>query len=359
MPFADTRESEKAEIGSDGHGQGGFMKSRFALLVALLITALLSNALPVSSAPVQFEGKVITIVVGYAPGGGYDRMARLLAKHLPKHIPGKPAITVENRPGASSMIAANHVFNRAQPDGLTIGTFNRGLPFAQITKLEGMRLDLRKFSWIGSAAVESSVFAIRSDLPYKSYNDVRNLKEPLNLGGTGPASSSHQFPLILTAYLNLNARIITYPSNADVFLGIERKELDGLGATYSSITPLVERGVVRPLIRGRAVEPGIEQLPVNEDLTTDKRGKTIMAMLNAADEIGRPFVAPPATSPEIMGILREAFAKAARDPELKAEAAKVKMSVEYVPANRTVEILNFLLEQPPDVVKEFSKYVKF
>ena len=335
------------------------MKLKFALAVALWISVLCSNARIVAAAPAQFEGKVITIVVGYAPGGGYDRMARLLAKHLPKHLPGKPAITVENRPGAGSVIAANHVFNRAQSDGLTIGTFNRGLPFAQLTKLEGLRIDLKKFAWIGSAAVESSVFAIRGDLPYKTYNDVRNLKEPLNLGGTGPASSSHQFPLILTAYLNLNARIITYPSNADVFLGVERKELDGLGATYSSIIPLVDRGVVRPLIRGRAVEPGIEQLPVNEDLTNDPRGKTIMAMLNAADEIGRPYVAPPATSPEIMAILRDGFAKAARDPELKAEAAKVKMSVEYVPAKRVSEVLNFLLDQPPDVVKEFSKYVKF
>ena len=152
------------------------MKPKFALASALWITVGFSNAWPIVAAPAPFEGKVITIVVGYAPGGGYDRMSRLLAKHLPKHIPGKPVITVENRPGASSMIAANHIFNRAQSDGLTIGTFNRGLPFAQLTKLEGLRLDLRKFAWIGSAAVESSVFAIRSDLPYKTYNDLRNLK---------------------------------------------------------------------------------------------------------------------------------------------------------------------------------------
>jgi tripartite-type tricarboxylate transporter receptor subunit TctC len=220
-------------------------------------------------------------------------------------------------------------------------------------------LDLRKFSWIGSAAVESSIFAIRSDLPYKSYNEVRDLKQPLNLGGTGPASSSHQFPLILTAYLGLNAKIITYPSNADIFLAIERKELDGLGATYSSVIPLIERGVIRPLIRGRAVEPGIESLPVNEDLTKDKLAVTIMAMLNAADEIGRPFVAPPGTPPEIMAVFRDAFAKVSRDAELIAEAKKVKMSVEYVPASKASEILNFLLGQPPEVVKEFSKYVKF
>jgi tripartite-type tricarboxylate transporter receptor subunit TctC len=335
------------------------MKLESAGVLTAFLSVVFLNAPSLEAAAPSYEGKVITIVVGYAPGGGYDRMARLLAKHLPKYIPGKPAITVENRPGAGSMIAANYVYNRAQPDGLTIGTFNRGLPFAQLTKLEGMRLDLRKFSWIGSAAAESSVFAVRGDLPYKTYNDVRNAKEPLNIGGTGPSSSSHQFPLVLTAYLGLKAKIITYPSNADVFLAIERKELDGLGASYSSLIPLVERGVVRPLIRGRAVEPGIENLPVNEDLTKDKMAVTIMAMLNAVDEIGRPYVAPPGTPPEIMGLLRDAFAKVGRDPDLIAEAKKVKMSVEYVPAAKVSEILNFLLAQPPEVVAEFSKYVKF
>jgi tripartite-type tricarboxylate transporter receptor subunit TctC len=335
------------------------MQRRLAGLIVGFLSAIGVVIHAAEAAAPYYEGKVITIIVGYAPGGGYDRMARLMGKHLPRFIPGNPSIVIQNTPGAGSMIAANNIFNRAQPDGFTLGTFNRGLPFAQLTKLEGLRLDLRKFSWIGSAAVESSVFAVRSDLPYKTYHDVRSLKQPLNLGGTGPSSSSEQFPLILMAYLGLNAKVITYPSNADIFLAIERKELDGLGATYSSIVPLVERGVLRPLIRGRAVEPGIENLPVNEDLTTDKLAKTVMGMLNAADQIGRPFVAPPGTPPEVMKVLRDAFAKAAKDPEVVAEATKVKMSVQYVPANEVLGILNFLLNQPPEVVKEFSKYVKF
>src|SRR4030042_3483351 len=134
-----------------------------------------------------YEGKRMIIIVGYGPGGGYDRLARLLAKHLPKYIPGKPSIIVENMPGADSMIAANHLYNIAKPDGLTIGTFTRGLPFAQLTKVDGVKYDLTKYSWIGSSAVEAIILVIRADLPYKTFHDLQKTRAPIPMGGTGAA----------------------------------------------------------------------------------------------------------------------------------------------------------------------------
>jgi len=125
-----------------------------------------------------YEGKVISIIVGFTPGGGYDRLSRILAKHLPEFIPGKPTILVQNVPGAGSMIAANQLYNLSKPDGLTIGIFNRGLPFAQLLKAEGVKFDLAKYSWLGSAAVETATLALRSDLPFKTVDDILKAKDP-------------------------------------------------------------------------------------------------------------------------------------------------------------------------------------
>lgn len=335
------------------------MKKLF--LCFLIIFSIFFISVPfgdILAAP-YYEGKRITIVVGYGPGGGYDRIARLLAKHLPKYIPGKPTIIIENMPGADSIIAANHIYHIAKPDGMTIGAVNRGLPFAQLLKAEGVRFDLTKFSWIGSAAVEAIVLALRSDLPFKTFNDIQNAKSPIMLGATGPASSGSQFPLLLKEYLGVNLKIITYPSSSDVMLAIERKEVDGRGASYSSVKPSIDRGGLHAFIRGRVSEAGIERLQVDEDLCTDKKGKILMAMRSAPDRIGRPYIAPPRTPSEVMNILRDAFAKAAKDPELQAEAKKLGMEVEYVSGDECLKVLNNLFNQPEDIVKEFSIYVKF
>ncbi len=308
-----------------------------------------------------YEGKRMTIIVGYGPGGGYDRLARLLAKHLPKYIPGKPSIIVENMPGADSMIAANHLYNIARPDGLTIGTFNRGLPFAQLLKAEGARFDITKYAWIGSAAIEATVLALRTDMPYKTFTDLTNAKETVMIGATGPGDpATYSFPILLKEYLKLNLKLVTgYTSSADIMLAVERKEVDGRGASYSSMRPFIERGLVRPLIRGRVSELGIENLPVDEDLTNDNKEKTIMAMRSAPERIARPYVAPPKTPPDVINILRDAFAKVAKDPELKEDSKKSMMTVEYIPVEECLKVANYLLNQPDDIVKEFSKYVKF
>src|SRR5919198_2211282 len=141
------------------------MRCKLGLLLAL---ALAAGAHAQTS---PYAGKTLTIIVGYKPGGGYDATARLLARHLPKHIPGKPTVIVQNMPGGNSIIAANQVYNVSKPDGVTIGTFNRNLPIAQLTRVQGVKFDITKFQWIGSAANESTILAIRSDLPYKTFED--------------------------------------------------------------------------------------------------------------------------------------------------------------------------------------------
>ncbi len=333
--------------------------ARYIPVFCLVISFFLFSSLALGAPAPYYERKVVTITVGYGPGGGYDRMARLLAKHLPKHIPGKPSVIVENMPGADSMIAANHLYNIAKPDGLTIGTFNRGVPFAQLLKAPGAKFDMTKYSWIGSAATEATALSILTSLPYKTYDELQKSKKLIHLGSMGPADSSGQFPMMLQEYTGLNMKMIIYPSSADCMLAVERKELDGRGGSYSSLKPFIDRGLVRVLVRGSVSDPGIANLPVDEDLATNKMGKTVMAMRSASDLIGRPYVAPPKTPPEIMSILRDAFYKAANDPEVKVEATKMMMDVNYVPAEEALKIVKNVLSQPEEIVKEFSKFVKF
>jgi tripartite-type tricarboxylate transporter receptor subunit TctC len=315
---------------------------------------------PAADAAPFYEGKTITIVVGYKPGGGYDRTARLLARHLPKHIPGKPTIIVQNMPGANSLIAANHVYSVAKPDGLAIGTFNRNLPLAQLTKVEGVKFDMTKFAWIGSAASESTILTIRSDLPYKTFEELKKADKPVVIGSTGPGANTHDFPLLLKEFLGLNLKIVSgYSSSADIMLAIERKEVDGRAGSYTSLRPFLDRGLVRPLVRARAVEPGIEKLPVDEDLAPSPRARAIMALRSAPEVIGRPYVMPPGTPEDLVRTLREAFQKVAKDPELTDEAKKAKMEIEYVSGDEALKIIREVLAQPKDIVEEFAKYIKF
>jgi len=334
------------------------MRHSLALGAVLLGLAVVPQTGAAQSAP--YEGKTITIVVGFKAGGGYDRTARILARHLPKYLPGKPNVIVQNMPGANSITAANHVYAVAKPDGLTIGTFNRNLVLAQLTNVPGVKYDMTKFAWIGSAASETTVLAIRSDLPFKSFDELRKSGKPLVIGATGPGANTYDFPLLLKEFLGVNFKIVSgYSSSADIMLAIERKEVDARAGSYTSLRPFIDRKLVHPVVRARAVEAGIEQLPVDENLAPNSRAKAIMALRSAPEVVGRPYVMTPGTPDALLKLVREAFAAALKDPELVAEATKAKMELEYTSGEETLKILTEVLSQPKDVVDEFSKYIKF
>jgi tripartite-type tricarboxylate transporter receptor subunit TctC len=323
-------------------------------LTRTIITAFLFFAVLIAPQALEakpyYEGKILSIIVGYAPGGGYDRMARLLSKHLPRFIPGKPVVLVQNMPGASSMIAANYLYSVAKPDGLTIGTFNRYVTLAQLLKLEGVRFDLTKFAWIGSASVEAAVFTLRTDLPFRFVDDLKRAKEPIYIGNTGEIDTGSQFVPLLKELMGPNVKFVTYPQTADIMLALERKEVAGYG---------IDRGMIRPLIRGTISVPGIENLPVNADLAKNVHVKTIVSILSAPDRLGRPYVAPPKTSDQNMKILREAFAMLAKDPEAQEEAKKLKMELSYTTAPEVMKLLGEILNQPPEIISEVGKLGKF
>src|SRR5258706_1051121 len=330
------------------------MKWKLALIGALVVSPMAASAQP------TFAGKTVTLIVGYKPGGGYDTTARMLARHLPNHLPGKPTVIVQNMPGGNSIIAANHMYNVARPDGLTVGTFNRNLPIAQLTKVQGVKYGMLQVAWVGSAANEATILAIRNDLPYKNFEELRKAKEPVVIGSTGPGANTHDFPLLLKDLLGLNLKIVSgYSSSADIMLAVERKEVDGRGGSYPSLKPFIDRKLVRPIIRARSNEAGIEQLPIDESFAKTPRAKAIMALRSAPEVIARPYVLPPNTPADIVKVYRDAFAATIKDPALVAESQKAQFDLDYTPGDQAMKVLKEVLSQPKDIVDEFSKYVKF
>src|SRR2546423_9371315 len=297
------------------------MKWKLAALVAAL------GVLPaIAAAQANFAGKTVTIIVGYKPGGGYDATARMLARHLPNHLPGKPTVIVQNMPGGNSIIAANHMYNVAKPDGLTLGTFNRNLPIAQLTKVQGVKYDMLKFAWIGSAANEATILAIRNDLPYKNFEELRKAKEPVVIGSTGPGANTHDFPLLLKDLLGVNLKIVSgYSSSADIMLAVERKEVDGRAGSYTSLKPFIDRKLVKPMVRARSTEKAVEALPMDESFAPNARAQAIMALRSAPELVARPYVLPPKTPADIVKVMRDAFAAAIKDPDCEKEAEKAQL----------------------------------
>ncbi|MGB5079965.1 MAG: hypothetical protein WBO23_04390, partial [Burkholderiales bacterium] len=173
-------------------------------------------------------------------------------------------------------------------------------------------------------------------------------------------ANTYDFPLLLKELLGANLKIVSgYSSSSDIMLAIERKEADARAGSYTSIVRFIDRKLVRPLVRARTSEPGIEKLPVDEDLAPNARARTIMALRSAPEAVGRPYVMPPGTPEERVKIMRAAFAKAIDDPALKAEAKKAKMDLNYVSGDEALKVMKDVLTQPKDIVDEFSKYIKF
>ncbi len=322
------------------------------------VVALLLALPAVAQAP--FSGKTVTILVGYSPGGGYDRVARIVARHLPRYLPGNPTVVVQNMPGANSIVAANHLYNVARPDGLTLGLFNRNLVLGQLVGVEGLRVDMRRWQWIGSPAEETDVFAIRADLPYRQILDLRRADPAVAIGATGPGANTYDFPLVLKAFLKLNLRIISgYPSSADIMLAIERREVDGRAGSWSSLKPFVERGLVRPLVRTRSDNPELRAIPVDQDLVTEAVAKSVLRLRAIPNRLGRPFVAPPGAPAEMVRAYRDAFRRMTQDREFVAEAERAGVEVSFTSPEEIARILEEVFSTPAGTVRVFKEFFRF
>jgi tripartite-type tricarboxylate transporter receptor subunit TctC len=325
----------------------------------------------VSSALAQaepfYKGKTIRIIVGFTPGGLYDRWARLLARYMPKYIPGNPEIIVQNMPGAGSLVAANYIYGQAKPDGLTVGMPVDSFYMDQIVGRQEVLFDGKKFYFIGSPERHTQILYVRADSSYKSLDDLRTVPEPLKCGSTGTSSSTYYLPRLLEEILSVKIGIVTgYPGASEIDVAVEKGEVacrGGSVASHFAREPFItwhKKGFDRHLIQsGQRRDPRAPEAPTTYEVfdkyRTSEEIRRAAAVLLRGGEFGRPMIAPPGTPPERIKILRDAYAVAMKDPELLAEAKKGRMDPELVSGEELQLLAKEILDQPPGVIERVKK----
>jgi len=334
------------------------MESAHPMAAMPVLAAFLYCAASASAQGNFYESKAVTILIG-AKSGSLEIAALIVAHHLGKYLPGKPAVILHHMPGAAHLLATNNVYNVAKPDGLTILAANPNVAIAQLLKVPQARFDIRRFHWLGSSGADGAMFSIRPDLPYKTFDELKRADRELVAGTTGPGSNAHDFPLLLKEFAGLKIKLVAgYPANSDVLLAVERKEVDSWSALATTIKLAADRGAVRPLVRSRVALAGFENLPVDEDLATSPLGKSPMSIKGIPQAIGRAFAVHPNTPKDRLALLREAFAKAIRDPELIAEAKRARIEFSYISHEQVTRDFNALFNQSPETLREMGKYIK-
>jgi len=338
--------------------------------VRKLPLALTSFLLAIGSAVAQtpyYQGKTVTIIVGYQAGDGYDIWARLLAAHMAKHIPGNPSMIVQNMPGAGSMIAANYVYNVSKPDGLTLGSIGPSLYLDQLVGKKEVHFDWAKFGWIGSPENTPWLLYMKSDTPYKSIEDVRKASQPPKCSATGTGTSGHFIPKLLEEALGAKFNVVMgYQGGAEQDLAFERGEVVCRALsipTFFAREPFNtwrKNKLVRVLVQtGRKRDPRAPDVPTIHELMNDYKTpagtRSLVSTVLASGDLGRPFVVPPGLPADRLKILRDAFQKTMSDPAFLADVKNRKFEIDPNTGEELEPIAKSVVAQPRDVIEHMKK----
>ena len=314
-----------------------------------------------------FKGRHIRIIVGLSSGGGYDRAARLLARHIGKYIPGNPDLVVQNMPGAGSVTAANYVWGVAKPDGLTLLAPHNNFYLTQLSGQKEVQFDLPKFNWIGSLENDDMMIFARADAPFKSMSEVVRQKTTPKCGSTGVGSSDYVMSKILEETIDARIQHVTgYPGSSEIALALERGEVQCMGLTISTyygrepFLTWMKSKFVRFLAQsGRQRDPRVGDAPtiyelMDEFKTPATKRRVAEAMLQGG-EWARPLIAPPGTPADRVATLRAAYEKVTKDPELIAEAKKMRIDVTPQNGEKLQGMAKEVMSQPPEVIAQIKK----
>ena len=339
--------------------------SRSAYLACLFLLAVTYT---VDAQTSFYQGKTVRIVVGNLAGDTHDLFARAYARSMGKYLPGNPEIIVQNMPGAGTMIAANHVYNIAKPDGLTLGSLSPALYYAQLTGSKEVKFDWPKFTWIGSPERNGHVLFMRSDSPYRTLEDIRDAKEPPRCSATGVGTSGHDVPKLFEETLGLKFRIITgYPGGAEQDLAMERGEVHCRAITTAAFfarepfKTWYKAGFVRIMIQtSRQRNPKVSDVPTLFELmeqhkTPDIKRRQALVYLGAGGFGSWPILSSPGLPADRAATLRDAYAKTLKDPDFLSEAKKHGWELRPVSGEELQTLAKEVIDQPPEVVEWLKK----
>ena len=338
----------------------------FFTTLCLLMTPGLSRK-AYSQAEPFYSGKTVRIIVGFTPGGFYDRWARLLSRYMPKYISGNPNFLVQNMPGASSVIAANYVYNIAKSDGLTLLVPINSLYLDQIVGRKEVKFDVRKFDFIGTQEKAPTMLYFRADSPFKTLADIIQAKEAPKCGSTGTASTGYLLARLMDEAFKAKLNTVTgYQGGSEVDVAVERGEIVCRGMDIpphfgrEPFDSWHRRGFDRHILQGgpkrdarMADTPTLFELM--DQYNTPEQMRRVARVVLASGEFGRPMVAGPGNPPDRIKILREAYAKAMRDAGLIEEAKKGQMDMEHTPGEDLQTLLKEIMNQPRDVIERVKK----
>ena len=342
-------------------------------LAASLGLALTAGVTAAGEVEDFYKGKRITMLVGSGPGGGYDTYARLIARHMGRHIPGNPGFITQNKNGAASVIATNYMVNVAPRDGTVIGGLQRSIALIQIMGQKGPKFKAAELNWLGSLAKEAGVCAIATHTGIKSFDEI--FTRQFAMGGTGQ-NSTEWWPALFNNLLAAKFKLIRgYPGTPQIHLAVERGELDGVCQSWASFSvqgaTMLKKGTIKPLVQiSLHPDPEMTKLGIpmlQEFLTRDNLAKgqnledvklffkiTVIPPL-----MGRPFAMAPGIPKARMKAMRAAFIAMTKDPKFLKDAKRLRRDIEVVTGEEIQAIIADISKVPKDKLAALNGHFKF
>jgi tripartite-type tricarboxylate transporter receptor subunit TctC len=302
-----------------------------AIVAALALAAGGSGAF--AQTPAEFYGRnPLRLIISADPGGSYDQIGRLLARHLAKHIPGHPRIVPENLLGASGRVAANYMVRAAPRDGSVIAIMQQSIPMGQALGESGIQYDAARFQWIGSPVRLDETLVVWHTTGVRTIEDAK--KKEIVIGATSPTGMNYIYPKLANEFLGTRFKIVSgYPGGTPIILALERGEVEGRGSNpwseWKATKPdWVRDGKIIPLMQMSLFKhPDLPDVPRMIDLAPNATVRTVFELISITGEIGRPFVVAPDVPADRVAVLREAFNEAMRDPEFLVDAARMQIEI--------------------------------
>jgi tripartite-type tricarboxylate transporter receptor subunit TctC len=338
---------------------------RLRLLLVVLIGFALWRPSPAAAETVEefYKGKVIKVIIGYAPGGGFDAYARLLAENLPKHLAGHPNAVVQSMPGAASVKAANFIYSIGPQDGTLIGIPNHAVPMnAFVWREVGDGLDVTKLNWIGRLDAIDVVNVAWHSAGVKNIEDVK--KRPLAIAATSPTGTSVMMPTAMNKLIGTQFKVVQgYKGSAEQYLAMEKSETEGMGnAIWSQLKRshphwIAEKTLVPLYQDGYKRAPGLEDVPTALELAKNEEDRKVFRLLGSTAEVGRSFYVGPQVPPERVAALRQAFTDMTKDPAFRKEAEDLNIVLNPMPGEDLQKMIGELGLYSPELLERTRQLV--